>query len=238
MLTAATSVFVVNNGPFLLCNPRIINYCANNLLTLHLGSIGVESIRQKWEHFQPRTGRRKAAALCVTSAGLDCWPQTDRLPASLLQGFLPKCAPQKGFHSSPAAAVLLHFSSPFFCSLFSPTLPAALLPPKTPPPPMPSLPVCHGATHIPFPPFLVPPPLLLLYLNKCVCICESEACLRYRGGVAQLDIEHRSPHLPCYSSLLSPSNSASEESESLCPTAPEEIMRCQRRAAAPPPNGD
>lgn len=90
-----------------------------------------------------------------------------------------------------------------------------------------SLPVCHGATHIPFPPFLIPPPLLLLYFNVCVCVY-----MRVRGmfEVAQLDIDHCSPHLPRYSSL--PPTLHLRNLESLPPSAPEEIMRCQCKSSS------
>lgn len=152
----------------------------------------------------------------------------------LLQGLLAKCSPAKSFTLFPPLSVFLpHF---FLLLLLSFQL--------TPSPTQNSN--LRQFVFFPSSPFLCLSAAIMRSLSRfpiphssfattvfqCVRVCESKACLSCHSRVARhRGILNAAASLSFRQSFLSLSL-ASKESECLCPSAPEEIMRCQRRERA------
>lgn len=147
----------------------------------------------------------------MTEWGLLVWTgssrQTDSCISSATAGFAGKMCACKKFHSVPTSQSFFHI---FLCSC--------------------SL---SNRRFLPLQFHLKRFVFSLLAISAflpCICVCVH---MRVSGmfevsqqcGAAQWDIERC--RLSLYSSLFTLSISASKESECLCPSAPEEIMRCQ-----------
>lgn len=174
---------------------------------------------------------------------MDWQPQTERLAASLqlLLASLAKRALAKSFTlfpllclpSTPPSAVA-RFSADTFLPLgihlrqfvFSPLHRLCLSLSSNLFPPFPSASFLHPSSSS------------CCYCTS-ICMCESVTCLRCLGSAAQHSGKLNGTAASLVSlSLVSLSICASEESGAFCPSAPEEIMRCQRRVTAPPLNSE
>lgn len=102
--------------------------------------------------------------------------------------------------------------------------------------------LCLSLSSNLFPPF--PSASFLHPSSSCryctsIRMCESETCLRCLVSAAEHSGKLNGTAASLVSlSLVSLSICASEESGAFCPSAPEEIMRCQRRVTAPPLNSE